>query len=173
MGFRDLFAGLRGQSTPAPLKIKADKGAVYAPVAGKVETTASLPDPIFASSVMGPCIAIKPADDVIYSPVDGTPNTVMPHAFAFEGDDGVEVLVHVGIDTVEMRGEGFKILVKAGQHIAAGTPILVFDRKKVAEAGYSDVVMTIVTNVDELSSVDEVAASGEEVEAGSKLFQTA
>jgi phosphotransferase system IIA component len=95
----------------------------------------------------------------------------MPHAFGIAGDDGIEVLVHVGVDTVNMNGDGFKVWVKAGDHVTAGDPVLTFDRDKVAKAGYKDIVMTIITNADDLASV-EVVASGE-VAVGGKLFQTA
>ena len=171
MGLFDRLFGGKKPSAPASIAVSAEKGAVYAPVAGKVEPMESLPDPVFSSGAMGPCLGVWPTDGNVFSPVSGTVTAAMPHAFGLLGDDGVEVLIHVGVDTVEMKGDGFTVHVKKDAHVAAGDPLLTFDRHKVATAGHPDVVMTIITNADDLASV-EVVGSGD-VAVGSKLFQTA
>ncbi len=171
MGFLDKLFGSKKPAKPEAISVTTEKGAVYAPVAGKVEAMESIPDPVFASGAMGPCVGIWPVDGNVYAPVSGTVTANMPHAFGFLGDDGVEVLIHVGVDTVNMKGEGFTVHAQKGEHVTAGTPLLTFDRDKVAKAGYKDIVMTIITNADDLASV-EVVASGE-VAVGGKLFQTA
>ncbi len=171
MGFFDKLFGTKKVEKPEAIAVTTEKGAVYAPAAGKVEPMSSLPDPVFSSGAMGPCLGVWPADGNVYAPVSGTVTAAMPHAFGFLGDDGVEVLIHVGVDTVEMKGDGFTVHVKKDEHVTAGTPLLTFDKKKVANAGHPDVVMTIVTNADDLASVEAVGAG--EVAVGAKLFQTA
>lgn len=171
MGLFDKLFGAKKPSKPEAVTVTTEKGGVYAPVAGKVEPMDSLPDPVFASGAMGPCLGVWPTDGNVFAPVAGTVTAAMPHAFGFLGDDGVEVLIHVGVDTVEMKGEGFTVHVKKDEHVAAGAPLLTFDRDKVAAAGHPDVVMTIITNADDLASVEAVGAG--EVSVGAKLFQTA
>ena len=171
MGLFDKLFGAKKPAKPEAIAISAEKGAVYAPVTGKVEPMESIPDPVFSSGAMGPCVGVWPTDGNVYAPVSGTITAAMPHAFGFLGDDGVEVLIHVGVDTVEMKGDGFTVHVKKDDHVAAGEPLLTFDRKKVEAAGHPDIVMTIITNADDLASVDVVAAG--EVAVGGKLIQTA
>ena len=171
MGLFDKLFGSKAPAKPEAVAVATEKGSVHAPVAGKVEPMESSPDPVFASGAMGPCVGIWPADGNVFAPVSGTITAAMPHAFGFLGDDGVEVLVHVGVDTVNMKGDGFTVHVKKDEHVVAGTPILTFDRDKVAKAGYKDIVMTIVTNADDYASV-EATATGE-VAVGAKVFQTA
>lgn len=171
MGLFDKIFGSKKPAKPEALSIATEKGAVYAPATGRVEPMESLPDPVFASGAMGPCLGVWPDDGNVFAPVSGTVTAAMPHAFGFLGDDGVEVLIHVGVDTVEMKGDGFTVHVKKDDHVAAGTPLLTFDKAKVAKAGHPDVVMTIITNADDLASVDPVATGT--VAAGDKLIQTA
>mgnify|MGYP002626875191 CR=1 FL=1 len=120
---------------------------------------------------MGKTIAIWPSEGVVYAPVSGVVASAMPHALGFAGDDGTEVLIHVGVDTVNMNGDGFDLLVEQGAHVAAGQPLLTFDRDKVAKAGYKDIVMCIVTNSDDYPALAKVAEGT--VAAGAKVMQTA
>lgn len=170
--FGKIFGGGK-PSKPEPIAIAAEKGAVYAPVSGKAEVTADIPDPVFASEAMGKTVAIWPSDGTVYAPISGTITAAMPHAQGIAGDDGVEVLIHVGVDTVSMKGEGFTVYSQKGGHVNAGDVLLTFDRAKVAKAGYKDIVMTIITNSDDLASVDVVAQGGTQVAAGAKVVQTA
>ena len=155
------------QAAAKPEAVEA-AGAVSAPVAGRVEVTAEIPDPVFASEAMGKTVAIWPTEGTVYAPTSGVVASAMPHAFGIAGDNGTEVLVHVGVDTVNMNGDGFNVLVEAGSHVNAGDPILTFDRDKVAKAGYADIVMCIITNSDDLASL-EATGTGE-VGAGSEIF---
>ncbi|MBR3225439.1 MAG: PTS glucose transporter subunit IIA [Atopobiaceae bacterium] len=116
-------------------------------------------------------MAVWPETGDVFAPISGTVASAMPHAFGIAGDDGVEVLVHVGVDTVSMNGDGFQVWVKAGDHVAAGDAILTFNKDKVAKAGYKDIIMTIITNSDDLANIQKVAAGT--VAAGDKLMQTA
>ena len=171
MGFLKKLFGITDTSRPKSIAVADEKGGVFAPVGGKVEPMASLPDPVFSTGALGPCLGVWPTDGVVYAPVTGSITAAMPHAFGLMAENGTEVLVHVGIDTVEMKGDGFTVHVKEGDRVKAGDPMLSFDRNKVAKAGHPDVVMTAVTNAEELASLQLVAQG--EVAAGDKLFQTA
>jgi len=171
MGFFDKLFGSKKPTRPEAVSASGDKGAVCSPAAGRVEVTDQIPDPVFACEAMGKTVAVWPEGGDVFAPISGTVVSAMPHAFGITGDDGVEVLVHVGVDTVNMNGDGFQVWVKANEHVNAGDPVLTFDRDKVAKAGYKDIIMTIVTNSDDLASIEKVAEGT--VAAGAKLMQTA
>ena len=171
MGLFDKLFGSKKPAKPEAVSASGDKGAVCSPAAGRVEVTGQIPDPVFASEAMGKTVAVWPADGNVFAPISGTVASAMPHAFGIVGDDGVEVLVHVGVDTVNMNGDGFQVWAKANEHVNAGDPVLTFDRDKVAKAGYKDIIMTIITNSDDFASIEEVADGT--VAAGAKLMQTA
>ncbi len=156
---------------PEAVQVAANKNAVCAPVSGTVEQADQIPDPAFAGEQMGKTVAVWPSDGNVYAPVSGTVVSMMPHAFGIAGDDGCEVLVHVGIDTVSMNGDGFSLWAKQGDHVSAGQPMLTFDRDKVAAAGYKDIVMTIVTNSDDYPGLSKLADGT--VSAGEQIMQTA
>ena len=102
---------------------------------------------------------IKPEIDTIYSPVDGevTVTTGTLHALGLMGDNGVEILIHVGIDTVEMRGDGFTGFVNKGDRVKAGQALMTFDRSKIIAAGKQDDVIMVVTNTTDLPKVEPVS----------------
>ncbi|MBN9177365.1 MAG: PTS transporter subunit EIIC [Microbacterium sp.] len=124
------------------------------PVEGTVVSLADVPDPMFAQGTMGPGIAVDPAGDTIVAPADGTVASVFPtgHAIGLVLDDGTELLIHIGIDTVGMRGDGFETLVKTGDAVTVGTPLIRFDVAKIRAAGLSPVTPVIVLN-DENATV--------------------
>lgn len=127
---------------------KTGNGEIQAMVSGKVIPLEEVEDQVFSQKVMGDGIAIRPLDSVIQAPADGTVTVVMKetaHACGITLDNGMELLIHVGIDTVELGGEGFEILVEEGQSVTCGTPLIRFDRQKIKAAGYQDTVMLIVT----------------------------
>lgn len=118
------------------------------PVSGTVVPLSEVPDPMFAQGTMGPGIAIDPTGDTIVAPADATVASVFPtgHAIGLALTDGTELLIHVGVDTVDMKGDGFETLVKAGDAVTAGTPLLRFDAGKIRAAGHSAVTPIIVLN---------------------------
>ncbi len=124
------------------------------PVAGTVVPLAEVPDPMFAQGTMGPGIAVDPTGDTIVAPADGTVASVFPtgHAIGLALDDGTELLIHIGIDTVGLKGDGFETLVKTGDKVSAGTPLIRFDVDKIRSAGLSAVTPVIVLN-DENATV--------------------
>ena len=141
--------------TEAPAAAAAATTVVNAPVAGHVIALDETGDPVFASRALGEGVGIQPTDSEVVAPVSGVLQTVAEtgHAFGIKTDDGVEVLVHVGIDTVKMNGEGFAVKVKADQRVNAGDPLVSVDFAKVKDAGYSTTTLMTVLNTAALTSV--------------------
>lgn len=116
---------------------------------------AQVPDPVFAEKMAGDGIAINPTGDLVVAPADGELTLVFntKHAFALTLDNGIELLVHVGIDTVSLKGEGFEQLVEAGERVKAGTPILKIDREFINQKGFSLITPILITNTDSTTSI--------------------
>lgn len=126
---------------------------------GKVVPMEQIPDPVFAEGVLGTCCGIDPTDGKVYSPVDGKIVSLADtlHAVGIEGVGGVEVLIHVGVDTVDMKGDGFANCVQMGQAVRKGQLLLTMDLEKIAVAGHPATVISVVTNTDSLAGVELVA----------------
>ena len=137
---------------------------------GTVVPMENIPDEVFSQGILGQCIGIDPAEGKVFAPVDGeiTQAPDSGHALGLMSIGGVEVLIHVGVDTVEMRGDGFAVLVEKDAYVTAGTPLIVFDREKIRAAGHDDIVMVSVTNAS--GEALPAVASGAEVRAGEPLF---
>ncbi|MEV0095955.1 glucose PTS transporter subunit IIA [Streptomyces sp. NPDC050738] len=137
-----------------------------APVAGRVVGLDEVGDPVFASRALGEGVGIEPADGHVVAPVDGELVTVVGtgHAFGIRTADGIEVLVHVGIDTVQMNGAGFDVRVESGRQVAAGDLLVEVDLDAVRAAGHPTVTLMTVTNTADLTSV--VPHTGQDVAAG-------
>ncbi|WP_229722974.1 PTS sugar transporter subunit IIA [Rothia aerolata] len=123
---------------------------------GESIALADVDDPVFSSGAMGQGIGIKPTSGNVYAPISGKVLTALDsgHAYGIRSETGVEVLVHVGVNTVQMKGEGFTMHVKKGDTVEAGQPLVTFDRQAVAEAGYQDTVITIITNSGNFSTIE-------------------
>ncbi len=132
---------------------------VASPLDGTVVPLDTVPDPVFAGGVMGPGVAIEPTGDTVYSPGAGVVAAAQPtgHAFGLQLDNGAEVLIHVGIDTVNLKGEGFDVKVRNGDRVEVGTPLVSFDRAVIEKAGYPLITPVIVLNADQFDTVDPVA----------------
>ena len=160
-------AAAKGKSADAPAAVEAAPAAetgtktavetttVGSPLSGHIVSLDESGDPVFASRALGEGVAIQPTDSTVVAPVSGVLSTVAEtgHAFGIKTDDGVEVLVHVGIDTVKMNGEGFAVAVKTNQRVSAGDTLVTVDFDKVKEAGYSTTTLMTVTNTMALASV--------------------
>ena len=127
-----------------------------APVKGKVIPIEEVGDPTFAEKILGDGAAIIPDTGLIVSPSDATVDTVFDtnHAISLATDDGAELLIHVGIDTVKLSGKHFKAMVKNGDKVKAGQPLIEFDIDKIKEAGYDTTTSIIVTNHKEYAGID-------------------
>ncbi|MEH3089963.1 MAG: glucose PTS transporter subunit IIA [Microbacterium arborescens] len=131
---------------------------IGSPLDGTVVELSAVPDPVFGGGVMGPGVAIEPTGSTVVSPGAGTVAAAQPtgHAFGLELEGGVELLIHVGIDTVNLKGEGFEVHVKAGDRVEKGTPLVTFDRAVIEKAGYPLITPVIVLNADSFATVDPV-----------------
>lgn len=163
-------ATVAATKTEAPAAAATTTTVVNAPVAGHVISLDETGDPVFASRALGEGVGIQPADSTVVAPVSGVLQTVAEtgHAFGIKTDDGVEVLVHVGIDTVKMNGEGFDVKVKANEHVNAGDNLVVVDFDKVKEAGYSTTTLMTVLNTVAFASV--TPKTGVDVKAGESVI---
>ena len=142
---------------------------LVAPVTGKLLSLTDVPDPVFAQKMAGDGVAVMPEDDVIVAPADGELTLVFDtkHAFAMTLDNGIELLVHIGLETVTLKGEGFEQLVQAGTKIKAGTPIMKVDREYIKSKGFSLITPVLITNTDNTKSITSVenidAVAGETI----------
>ncbi|MFI8770603.1 glucose PTS transporter subunit IIA [Gordonia sp. NPDC062954] len=132
---------------------------IGAPLDGTVVALSDVPDPVFAKGTMGGGVAIEPSGDTVYAPAAAMVVAAQPtgHAFGLVLDGGIELLIHVGIDTVQLKGEGFDVKVKAGQKVDAGTPLVTFDRAVIERAGYPLITPVVVMNTKKFASVDQIA----------------
>lgn len=132
---------------------------LVSPLSGNVVTLENVNDPVFSSGAMGKGLAIKPSEGVVYAPADAEVTIAFEtgHAYGLKTASGAEILIHIGIDTVSMNGNGFEKLVAAGDKVKAGTPIAKFDVAKIAEAGLDDTTMIIVTNTADFAEVSPLA----------------
>ncbi|ALV44263.1 PTS beta-glucoside transporter subunit EIIBCA [Arthrobacter alpinus] len=142
-------------AAPSAATIASGSVKVLAPVTGTAVALSDVPDKVFASGAMGVGLGIIPDENTIHSPVAGTIAVAMKtgHAFGIKTDDGVEVLVHIGIDTVQMKGEGFAPAVTRGQRVEVGDLLATVDRAKIKDAGFSDMTIMVVTNTKNLTAV--------------------
>ncbi|WP_115788768.1 beta-glucoside-specific PTS transporter subunit IIABC [Arthrobacter silvisoli] len=155
-------ASLRNGGTGTATLVRAGVTELNAPVAGVVVPLSEVGDPVFSAETMGPGIAVEPANGAIVAPCAGTVMVAMAtgHAFGIRTDDGVEVLVHVGIDTVTMDGHGFTDAVQRGARIEAGQHLVTADLDAIRAAGHPTTVIMVVTNHDKFDAVT-AAASGQ------------
>ena len=141
--------------------------SLIAPITGRTIDLSNVPDKVFAEKLAGDGIAIDPTGDVIVAPADGELTLVFKtmHAFAITLANGSELLIHIGIDTVSLNGEGFQQLVEAGAQVKAGTPIVKIDRDFILNKGLSLITPVLITNMDivkELkTNVDKDVVAGE------------
>lgn len=171
MGLFDFLKKAAGNDRPEPVDTQYVSGVACAPVSGDVVQLSETSDPVFSSGAMGRGVAVNPTGEVAYAPVSGTVSASMPHAVGITTEDGAEVLVHVGVDTVEMGGDGLTALVSAGSTVKAGDPVVSFSRAKISAAGKQDTVFVIVTNSDDYASL-ELAPNGP-VAAGAVVIRMA
>ena len=131
--------------------ISTKSGMILAPVKGNVIAREDIPDPTFAAGVLGDGVGIEPSEGVVVAPCDGEISSVTDtcHAIGITGAEDMEILIHVGIDTVNMQGDGFNLLVSEGDKVKAGQKLLTFDMDKIRAAGYSTTTAVLLTNSDD------------------------
>ena len=142
----------------APATERTDE-KLHSPIVGEVVALSEVNDPVFSSGVMGQGIAVKPSKGVVYAPADAEIAIAFPtgHAYGLKTDNGAEILIHVGIDTVSLNGEGFEAKVSQGDRVRAGDIIGTFDSEVIAANGLDDTTMVIITNTMDYAEVTPIA----------------
>lgn len=145
---------------------------IVAAIDGKTINLANVPDPVFAQKLAGDGVAIDSTGNIVVAPCDGEISLIFKtnHAFAMTLDNGMELLIHIGIDTVSLKGKGFKRLVETGQKVKTGTPIIEIDRTLIEKAGLSLIISILVTNLDSVKSITPII--GQQVKAGNDTIIT-
>ena len=170
MGFFDkLFGGKTEQEET--VKFFGQSKTVLTPIRGKVLAQADIPDETFAQASLAPVAGIEPPARPCMLRLTAPWNQVAStlHAVGLTSEDGIEILIHVGMDTVEMQGKGFKALVKVGDKVKAGTPLLKVDLDAIRAAGHPTATAIIVTNGDDMGELKMLAEG--DVLAGTPLFK--
>ena len=144
--------------------------AIKSPISGKVIELEKVDDPVFSSGAMGKGIAIEPMDNKVYAPFNGTIEFIAEtkHAIGLLSEDGVEVLIHVGMDTVKMQGRGFNVKTSANSKVKAGDLLLEFDKNAIEKEGYSLITPVVITNADNYE--DKALCINEEVKNGRTII---
>ena len=148
------------EETTGNIPVAPQNETIQTPIVGDVVALENVNDPVFSSGAMGQGIAVKPSQGVVYAPADAEVSIAFAtgHAYGLKTTNGAEILIHVGIDTVSMNGEGFEQKVAQGDKVKAGDVLGAFDSSKIAAAGLDDTTMVIVTNTADYASVTPVAS---------------
>lgn len=152
-------------------KTKDNVDVIGAPLKGEAVESAVVNDPTFAEEMLGKGIAIKPAEGKVYAPFDGTVAMVFDtkHAVSMVSEKGAEVLIHVGLDTVMLKGEHYTAHVESGAAVKKGDLLLEFDMEAIAAAGYDTITPVVICNADDYKDV--VRVTGKQVEPGDTVME--
>ena len=156
MGLFDFLKNKEAKAAPAAITFPA---VLDAPAKGTYVPMADVPDEVFSQGIMGVCCGVEPDEGKVYAPADGTisQTTDTMHALGIEAG-GMEILIHVGVDTVDMNGRGFTNKVKEGQTVKKGELLMTMDLAEIRAAGHPATVIMAVTNSDDFASVEPVAS---------------
>lgn len=154
MGLFDQLFGKKEESRKETGRM-TEKNSIYAPVAGKVIPLEQFPDEVFSAGVLGMGFGIWPEEEQVCAPFEGKVIQMSDtkHAIGLKSLDGMELLIHIGVDTVEMQGKGFQTFVNEGDSVVPGQKLVTFSKKEIRKAGYKDAVAVIITNSDDYSAV--------------------
>ena len=143
-------------------KDKMTEEALFAPLSGKLLSLEDVPDPVFSQKLMGNGIAIEPTEGVIVAPIDGQIVQVFhtKHAIGLRSQSGIEILIHIGLETVTMNGDGFEVHVKEGQKVKVGEPLITADLTLIKEKAASTITPIIITNSDKVEVVNTIVSEG-------------
>lgn len=155
----------------APLAEEPGKEIICAPILGEAVASAEISDPTFQQEMLGKGIAIKPTVGKVFAPVDGKIEMLIDslHAVSMTSDQGAEILIHVGIDTVKLQGKHFKGFVKEGDQVKRGDLMMEFDIKAITEAGYDVISPVIICNSCDYAEIERV--TGKQVQVGEMIMK--
>ena len=141
---------------------------IYAPLSGEIVNIEDVPDVVFSEKIVGDGIAIRPRGNKIVAPIDGVIGKIFEtnHAFSMESKEGIELFVHFGTDTVELKGEGFTRIAQEGQAVKRGDTVIEFDLELLESKAKSVLTPVVVSNMDEISNIEKKAG---EVVAGESI----
>ena len=141
---------------------------IYAPLSGEIVNIEDVPDVVFSEKIVGDGIAIRPKGNKIVAPIDGVIGKIFEtnHAFSMESKEGIELFVHFGIDTVELKGEGFTRIAQEGQAVKRGDTVIEFDLELLESKAKSVLTPVVVSNMDEISNIENKSG---EVVAGESI----
>lgn len=150
-------------------KVETEPGVVYAPMNGKVIPLEDIPDPVFSQGIVGLGCGMEPEEGELVAPFNGKIVSVTDtkHAVGILSNDGIELLIHVGMDTVQMNGDGFVLKVKEGDKVSCGQLIMKFDIGKIKKAGYPTTTAVVVTNAADFEKIE--FESGKQVEKTKRI----
>ena len=136
-----------------------DDGFVYSPLKGTAVAMENVPDETFATNVLGIGAAVEPSEGKVIAPADGVVSTLFDtnHAIGLELDNGIELLIHIGINTVELKGEGYKSHIADGERFTRGQTLITFDKALIESKGYKTVTPVIITNPDDFKAIEKAA----------------
>lgn len=154
---------MKAEEKAAEKTIGAETVKLASPVKGTAMPISQVKDEVFASKAMGDGVGILPEEGKLYAPFDGSADVVFPtgHAVGMTGENGVEILLHIGIDTVQLDGKGFKTYVNQGDHVKKGDLLVEFDQEMIEKEGYDTTVIYIVTNMDDVKGLEKVSGKTE------------
>ncbi|MGN1401072.1 MAG: PTS glucose transporter subunit IIA [Bacillus sp. (in: firmicutes)] len=134
---------------------------LVSPITGKILPLEEVPDPVFSQKMMGDGIAVEPSEGMVVAPLDAEVVQVFPtkHAVGLKTDTNIEILIHIGLETVSMKGDGFESHVKAGDRVKKGDQLISFDLDLVREKAKSIITPVIITNTDAMASIDKASSA--------------
>lgn len=155
---------------PMKIYVKGGKSEIAAPLSGKVVALCDVPDEVFSNEVLGKGIAIRPEEGIVKAPCDGVVSATMDtkHAVGFTTDMGAELLIHVGLNTVELNGKYFEYKVQAKQHVKKGDVLLKFDLDALKKEGYETITPVVISNSEEFKKIDVVKETS--IKSGEQLI---
>jgi len=168
MGFWNI---LKGKTNEKVNIIETDPTCVYAPVKGEVISLKEIGDGVFSEQILGKGCGIRPSEGIVAAPFDGEVLQVAKtkHALGLKSDSGIEVLVHVGMDTVDMNGTGFTLSVRSGDRVKCGQQIMTFSLSDIEAAGHPATTAVIITNTDQYKEVSLLGTGS--INRSQKLLQ--